>query len=54
MIAKQNWRALKDRNVNLDEAATQDSINFRSSEDKPVETIVECAREGSWVLICPV
>ena len=55
VIAKQNWRALKERNVNLDESSVvKEKINLHGSEELPVEKIIECAREGHWVLICPV
>lgn len=55
IIAKQNWRALKERNINLDESSIlKEKINLHSAELLPVDKIVECAREGQWVLICPV
>ena len=47
IIAKQNWRALKERNINLDESSIlKEKINLHSAELLPVDKIVECAREG--------
>ena len=54
VIAKQNWRALKERNVNLEDSTVTGEINFQSAQDEPVEKVLRCARSGSWVLICPV
>lgn len=54
VIAKQNWRALKDRFVNMDESNLVKEINLDNAEETPVQTIMESAREGNWVLICPV
>lgn len=54
VIAKQNWLALKQRNVNLEDNSIVNEVNFDEAEDKPVERILECARSGNWVLICPV
>lgn len=54
VIAKQNWRALKERNVNLEDTTVTGEINFQSAQDEPVEKVLRCARSGSWVLICPV
>ena len=54
MIAKQNWLALKQRNVNLDDSSIVREVNFNLAEQQPVDKILECARNGQWVLICPV
>ena len=29
-------------------------INLGLAENEPVDRVLECAREGSWVLICPI
>ena len=54
VIAKQNWRALKERNVNLDDCSIVQDINLKSAEEKPIEMILQCARDGNWVLISPI
>lgn len=41
--------------MNLDESSiVREKINLHSAEELPVERIMECAREGNWVLICAV
>ena len=54
VIAKQNWYCLKQRNANLDEGSIVHEINLLKAEESPVNKIIECARNGSWVLICPI
>ena len=29
-------------------------INLSLAENEPVEKVLECARDGGWVLICPI
>lgn len=29
-------------------------INFDDAENEIVDSIAQCAREGTWVLICPI
>lgn len=36
VIAKQNWRALKERNVSLDDSSIVREINLKNAEDLPV------------------
>ena len=54
IIAKQQWLALKQRNVDLDDASVVREVNFDEAEEQPVEKVLECARNGTWVLLCPV
>ena len=54
LIAKENWNNLKLRNANLDEGTFLDEINLQTAEDSPIEKILECAKNGTWVLICPI
>lgn len=56
-VAKQNWNILKQRQANLDEGsliATMSAGVNSATEAEQIEQILECARNGSWVLICPV
>jgi len=54
VISKQFWLSTRLRNVNLDEGAVVNEIDFERETDKTIESIVECARDGTWVLICPI
>ena len=54
IIAKQNWRALKERMVKMDDSSFVKEINLDNAEESPTEAILQAAEEGSWVLICPV
>lgn len=48
---------LKARQANLDEGSLIASLSHSASqvtEAEQIEQILECARNGSWVLVCPV
>ena len=38
----------------MDESNLVKEINLDNAEETPVQTIMESAREGNWVLLCPV
>ena len=38
----------------MDEGTIVHEINLLQAEDSPINKIVECARNGTWVLICPI
>ena len=38
----------------MDESNLVKEMNLDNAEEKPVKTILQSAREGNWVLICPV
>lgn len=38
----------------MDESNLVKEMNLDNAEEKPVQTILQSAREGNWVLICPV
>ena len=38
----------------MDEGAIVHEINLLQAEDSPVSKIIECAKNGTWVVICPI
>ena len=38
----------------MDDYSIVNEVNFDEAESQPIERILECARNGHWVLICPV
>ena len=38
----------------MDEGAIVQEINLLQAEDSPVSKIIECAKNGTWVVICPI
>ena len=38
----------------MDEGTILHEINLQTAEESPIEKVIECAQNGTWVLICPI
>jgi hypothetical protein len=54
VISKQFWHSMKQRNVDLNEGSVATEMDSITEEDRLIESVLESARNGDWVLVCPI
>lgn len=53
-LSKYNWASVRECDVNVDQGRVIFDDGTDTSSGAQVERIVEAAREGNWVLMCPI